>query len=188
MSSDPARQYIDDVKDALEALFPGSPPFKVGALKFAENDAPPIVKWKFGGIEHEPSTVVGTIGTEIQELIVRIWNKGDDPDESDANTRTLKNRVMLACRQVAQRTQIVDPIAFGSFEWNTEAHQNFGRFLEGSILVKFGMPNVVKPKALITKTQITQAADYDGDGVADETIHTTADFTDDGAGNPEVVP
>lgn len=192
MSVDVARQYIDQVELKLQELATAesfaAPPFKVGLTKFFENDAPPIIKWRFGSIEHEPSTVVTTIGTEVQELVIRIWGKGPDQDESEATTRFLKNRLMLACKLVAQASQIEDPIEFGDFDWNPEAHMRHGRRLEGSVFVKFGMPNRVLPTALMKATQITQHADYDGNGVNDETIHTTAEFKDDGDGNPEVVP
>jgi hypothetical protein len=189
MALDPARQYIDDVHVRLAELFDVPDDFyKVGGLTFAHNDAPPIIKWRFGRITHEPSTVVGSIGTEVQELTVRIWHVGADPDESEANTRTLKNQLMLACRQIAQQTEIPDPIAFSEFDWNEEAHVKHGRFLEGTIDVKFAMPNEVFPTALMAKTQITQHADYDGDGTNDETVHTTADFTEGDDGFPEAVP
>ena len=143
MSTDVARIYIDSVMlrlGELDGALLGLP-YMVGGVAFAENDAPPIVKWAFGDVDHEPAVVGDTIGTEVQELRLRVWAAADDQDASEAATRTLKNKLLLAARQVALAGRVPDPIAFGRFEWNVEFHNVYGRHLEGSILVKFGVPD-----------------------------------------------
>lgn len=177
MAVDVARQYIDDVETRYDELFPDeTPEFKVGGLTLSENDSPPVIKWRFGGIEHEPSIIVDSIGTEVQELLIRIWGAGSNADETDASARTIKNRLLLACRQVAQRTAIPDPITFGAFEWSEEQHNVLGRHLDGSVEVKFAVAGEVFDTVTIAQAQVTQHADYDGDAVNDETIHTTDFF------------
>lgn len=180
MPLDPAREYIDEVMTRFGELFPGEqPPHVVDRVEKNWHAKAPRIEWEFGTIEHEPSVVVDSIGTEVQELLVTIWGDGASRDESESTARTAKNRLLLACRQVAQRTEVPDPIFFGTFDWLPEANMHLGRKLTGSIAVKFAIPAEQFEEVVITKLQVTEHADYDGNETFDATIHTTADFPAD---------
>ena len=176
MAYDVARQYIEDVMARYAELFDDPLPHKVGRTALAEQDEPPIVKWSFGRIRHLQAMQGESIGTEVQELELRIWGAGVDQDESESVARTLKNQLLLACRQVAQRSQIPEPIEFGDFDWIEESHTDLGRALEGSVSMRFAVPAQVFDEVTVLKAQVTEHADYDGNATFDETIEATNQF------------
>lgn len=158
---DLARKFIADAMATLAVLFPDerTKEFKVGATAFFENDSPPIIKFRFGSITHEDAVLADSIGTEVQEIVVRIWSQGRDDDEADSNTRVTKNRLLLACRKVSANS-FPAPMEFGDFDWSPEALTGHGRWLEGSIFVRLPVPAERFSTVTIERVQVAQHADY----------------------------
>lgn len=150
MASDPARQFIDDVNVELDIVTEKSNTFTTGKLDGDEHNSPPIVNWELGSVTHGPAETTNSIGVEFQELIVSIWADGVNDDERDWNTRALKNNLLRACRTVALRAVVPDPIAFGDFAWSEEAHGKLGRRLTGSVELKLNMPAEEPTTVIIT--------------------------------------
>lgn len=187
MATDPARIYIDAVETRYAVLFPTDPPaFKIGWLAFDEHDAPPIVKFGFGDLEDDDAIGGETIGTETQELVVQIWGKGTSADqataqdEAEASVRTIRRRLLLACRDVAMAGGGLvpdEPLELGRrhrsrWRWTREAHEHHGRMLTGSIWIRMTVPPEIFQTVKIESVQVTEKADYDGDGTPDETLDT----------------
>ena len=133
---DTARAYITAVMARLaHPLLAGvTYEYGVSSLGFDENTAPPRLDWRYGRIRHQEPTT-GNIYTEFQELVVQVWGSaGASQDESETNTRVLKNWLLAAAREVAL-TNFAEAIEVADFDWSEEAHMDHGRWLEGSFFV-----------------------------------------------------
>lgn len=162
---DIARAYIAAVMlklDELADVDEGTHLFKVGFKSFQEQDSPPIIKWAYGTISHDQAVAAGSIYSEIQQLIVRVWHFGEDQDEAETNTRTLKNNLLLAAREVATggTLDILSRLTVGDFEWAEEAHNRHGRWLEGSLFIRLAVPDQPVSTVLIESTQYDARAKY----------------------------
>jgi hypothetical protein len=146
---DAARQYITDVMARLEALTGVSYPFGVSELVANEQHAPPRIDWWYGRIRHvEPTT--GNIYTELQDLEVRVWHTGDDLDAAETNTRTLKNNLLAAAREIAIKSY-TGALEVGDFDWSEERHTNHGRWLQGTLTIPLPVPPRVQGYLRITQ-------------------------------------
>lgn len=146
---DTARQYIADVMERLTVLTATTYDYAVGKLDKNKHSRPGRVEWTYGSIAHEAPTA-GNIYTEHQELIVTLWHKGENQDESETNTRTLKNNLLVAVREIALKS-FSGGIRVGNFDWLEEAHMHLGRKLEGAIEVPLPVPPRVQKTTVITE-------------------------------------
>ena len=165
---DAARTYITAVMARLDVIQASVTPFKIGDLTLAENDSPPIIKWVYGDIDHDAPVESGNIYTENQALIVHIWHAGADLDAAETNTRTLKNNLLIAARDVAQ-TSYAKQLAVGTFKWITPAHSHKGRSLVGELAIPLPVSARAQTFADIESVDLTGKATIDG---VDETLRT----------------
>jgi hypothetical protein len=172
---DPAREFIDATMARLDALTGTTTPYKVGDPQWSEHDAPPVIKWRYGGIDHDEPEAAGSIFTETQQLWVKIWHSGGERDSgvAEQNTRTLKNNLLVAAREVAAEMFIgseLRPMSPGPFEWAEEANVHLGRALIGSLTVRMPVPGRVIATVQIDQVQHLGHADYVG--IPGSTIET----------------
>lgn len=166
MAVDPARDFIQKVVVRLNALTGGTYAEIVGNRAWSAHRTPPLVKWRFGAIEHQAPTEQGNIATERQALEVAVWAAGVSDDAADAATRSLKNSLLLACRQIAQETQIA-PVEYGDFDWLDDEHSHLGRQLEGVITAQLQVPNQTIQTVVINTVENTTEATLDPDETVD---------------------
>lgn len=173
---DTAREYIAEVMTRLDDVTGGQNKYKVGGLTWAEHDEPPIIKWRYGDIAHEPPEKNGDIYSEVQDLEVRIWAVGNDQDESETNTRELKNALLIAAREASQG-RFLGLLTVGTFRWGEEAHGKLGRYLDGTLSIHLPVPNrtlkLVKVTAVEAPGYLQSTTDPD-----QETLGCTVELPD----------
>lgn len=178
MPTDPGRVYIDLVMTRYGELFGSAPSHKVGDVAWNEHDAPPIIKFRFGPCFHEPPVEHDSIATERQEYEVRVWGDGADADAAEADARTIKNRLLLAARQIAHGTTagaVADEAFYldeEPWDWLEARHTHKGRALEGEFGVRLPVADQVFTEVTVTSFELDAEVDFDGDGASDETLAT----------------
>jgi hypothetical protein len=162
---DPAREFIDATMARLDELLPEPTPYKVGDPQWSEHDKPPVIKWRYGAITHSAPQTAGSIFTETQQLLVKIWHSGGERDSgvAEENTRTLKNALLVAARDAAQSmfpASESPPMTPAEFEWVEEANRHLGRALVGTLTIDIPVPSAPDEFVIITRVRHIGHAEY----------------------------